>query len=292
MGEKCNFGCLIGKDSATERVKQKNIDYDFVTFLRIEIGNSNSVSIDLACCLSNIIKRWPIDFPNANRIRQLAMNVLDADFSRSYQRKCLITLERYAQFLHIEGVKFKKPRQTQKEVEYLTTEELSVLIRAANNQRDLTILVLFCKTGLRASELLALNVNDIDFERREISVRHGKRDRTRKIDFDDQTDRVLRTYLGSVRKPPNAPLFTSIRKQRYSYKALYEMVVKTGERAGLIVHPHMLRHSFATAWVANDADIFHLQGILGHTDISMTRRYFHACGESRKAAYNKGVPQL
>ena len=95
------FATIIGKDSPTDHIKHKNIDYNFVAFLRMEVGNSNAVSIDLAYCLSNLLRRWPIDFPNANRIRQLAMNVLDADFSKSYQRKCLITLERYAQFLLI-----------------------------------------------------------------------------------------------------------------------------------------------------------------------------------------------
>jgi len=220
------------------------------------------------------------------------MHVLDSDYSKSYQRKCLIAIERYAVFLQIEGVKFKKPRQTQQEIKYLTQEEMIKLIHAATTQRDFTILVLFCKTGLRVSELCGLNIDDIDFNRREISVNHGKRDKARKIDFDDQTERVMRTYLGTYRRGPKSPLFVSRNGHRLNRKSVCTMVNMAGKRVGINVHPHMLRHSFATAWVSNEADIFHLQGILGHTDISMTRRYFHACNETRKTAYLKGVHQF
>ena len=293
MREKVNMGCLTGQDHEKAEIpNQRNIDHDFVAFLRMTIGNSADGAVDMAYCLGSIMRQWPIDFPNANNLRRLALHVLDSDYSKSYQRKCLIAIERYAQFMRIEGVKFKKPRQTQQEIRYLTKEEMTKLIHAAKTQRDFTILVLFCKTGLRVSELCRLNLSDIDFDHREINVRHGKRDKSRKVDFDAQTDRVLRTYLGQFRLSLNSPLFASRNGQRLSRKAVCSMVNKTGRTVGLKVHPHMLRHSFATAWVSNDADIFHLQGILGHTDISMTRRYFHACNESRKNAYLKGVPQI
>lgn len=293
MREEVQMGCLTGQDQEqVYKPPQRNVDHDFIAFIRLKFGYSAEGALDMAYCLGSILRQWPINFPNANRLRQLAMQVLDSDYSKSYQRKCLIAIERYAVFLQIKGVKFKKPRQTQQEINYLTNEEMIKVIHAANTQRDFTILVLFCKTGLRVSELCGLNIEDIDFTRREISINHGKRDKSRKVDFDAQTERVLRTYLGTFRMSSRSPLFISRNGQRMNRRSVCTMVNKTGDRVGIKVHPHMLRHSFATAWVANDADIFHLQGILGHTDISMTRRYFHACGESRKAAYNKGVPQL
>lgn len=293
MKEKVQMSCLTGQNQEqVEIVHRRKIDYDFVAFLRMTIGNSADGAVDMAYALGSILRQWPIDYPNANKLRQLAMHVLDSKYSKSYQRKCLIAIERYARFLGIDDVKFKKPRQTQPEIRYLTQEEMTKLIHAASTQRDFTILVLFCKTGLRVSELCALNLGDIDFERMEIIVKHGKRDKARKIDFDAQTDRVLRTYLGTLRIGINSPLFMSKNGQRLNRKSVSTMVKKIGKKVGLIVHPHMLRHSFATAWVSNNADIFHLQGILGHTDISMTRRYFHSCSESRKNAYLKGVPQL
>jgi len=293
MKEKVQMGCLTGQDQEqVNKPPQRNVDHDFIAFIRLKFGYSADGALDMAYCLGSILRQWPIDFPNANRLRQLAMQVLDSDYSKSYQRKCLIAIERYAMFLQIEGVKFKKPRQTQQEINYLTNEEMTKLIHAATTQRDFTILVLFCKTGLRVSELCGLNIEDIDFDRQEINIKHGKRDKARKIDFDSQTDRVLRTYLGSVKKGPNTPLFMSRNGRRANRKTVCIMVNKVGGSIGIKVHPHMLRHSFATAWVSNDADIFHLQGILGHTDISMTRRYFHACYESRRNAYLKGVTQF
>jgi len=293
MKEKVQMGCLTGQDQEqVNKPPQSNVDHDFIAFIRLKYGYSADGALDMAYCLGSIHRQWPIDFPNAYSLRQLAMHVLDSDYSKSYQRKCLIAIERYAIYLQIEGVKFKKPRQTQQEINYLTNEEMSKLIHAANTQRDFTILVLFCKTGLRVSELCGLNLEDIDFTRREISINHGKRDKSRKVDFDAQTERVLRTYLGTFKPSPRSPLFVSRNAQRLNRRSVCTMVKKAGERVGLKVHPHMLRHSFATAWISNDADVFHLQSILGHTDISMTRRYFHACKESRRTAYLKGVPQF
>jgi len=287
------MGCLTGQDQEQVKiVRHRNVDQDFVEFIRMNFGYSSDGATDLAYCLGSILRQWPVDFPNANRLRQLAIHVLDSKYSTSYQRKCLIAIERYAAFLQIEGVRFKKPRQTQTEINYLTQEEMTKLIHAAATQRDFTILVLFCKTGLRVSELCELNIGDIDFNHREINVNHGKRDKARKIDFDDQTERVLRTYLAQSRRGPSCALFESRNGYRLNRRSVCTMVNNVGKRIGIKVHPHMLRHSFATAWVSNEADIFHLQVILGHTDISMTKRYFHACNETRKAAYLRGVPKF
>lgn len=134
-------------------------------------------------------------------------------------------------------------------------DEMSKLIRAADNPRDFAILMMFCKTGLRFSELCDLDLSDIDLERKEISVRHGKRDKPRRIDFDGPTERVLRTYLGAVRKSHSSPLFESQNRRRIHTKAIQTMVTKTGKRVGLNVHPHRLRHSFATAWISDESDI-------------------------------------
>lgn len=267
-------------------------DFEFMLYLRTEVGNNSRVAKDTAYCLANLLKKWPIDFPNANKLRQLAMNVLDADFSKSYQRKALITIEKYARYLGIDGVKFKKPKPTQKQIHYLTDEEMGRLLDTADNRRDFTIILMLCKTGMRASELLDLNVCDVDFEKQEIAIHHGKGDKTRTIDFDKQAETALRAHVGILKLSPNSPLFLSRRGRRMSYKALHSMIATTGRKAGLSVHPHMLRHSFATAWVANEGDLFHLQGFLGHTELSMTRRYFHECPESRKSAYLKGVTQF
>ena len=299
MKEKVDFCLSVRKDHVQDKtISNKAVNTDFVSYLRLTVGNSPLVAQDLAYCMTNILNKWPIKFPNANRLRDLAMHVLDADYSRSYQKKAMIAIERYAQFLNIDGVHLKKPKQKQKEISYLTIEEMSRLIKAAQNQRDFTILVLFCKTGMRAQELLDLNIGDINFERREIIVRHGKGDKARMIDFDEQTDRVLRTYLGMTKRGVNSSLFVSRERNKYresnrlGYKALFTMVRNTGKKVGLTVHPHMLRHSFACAWVANESDVFNLQTVLGHTDIAMTRRYWHSCPETRKIAYNKGVAQL
>jgi len=109
-----NMGCLKGQDQEQiQIVHRRNIDGEFVAFLRMTIGNTADGAVDMAYCLGSIMRQWPIDFPNANNLRRLAVHVLDSEYSKSYQRKCLIAIERYTQFMRIEGVKFKKPKQTQ-----------------------------------------------------------------------------------------------------------------------------------------------------------------------------------
>lgn len=66
-----------------------------------------------AYCLGSILGQWPMGLPNATRLRQLAMCVFDSNHNKSYQRKCLIAIERHAMFLLVEGVKLKKPGEAQ-----------------------------------------------------------------------------------------------------------------------------------------------------------------------------------
>ena len=150
--------------------------------------------------------------------------------------------------------------------------------------RDCAILETLYGCGLRTSELTTLDVADVDLERGFLRVL-GKGDKERLVPVAGAAERAIEEYLthgrpylrtksSRARRDPNA-LFTSVRGHRLTRKTVYELVRRYGGRVGLKVHPHTLRHSFATHLLEGGADLRALQEMLGHADISTTQIYTH-----------------
>ncbi|MDW5562648.1 MAG: tyrosine-type recombinase/integrase [Methanomassiliicoccus sp.] len=235
---------------------------------------------------------------NQTEVNRLLAKVRTSGYSSSHQRHLLQALELFIEFKGIQGIQpIKKPRQTRKMPSYLPIEEMKKLIDGCRTYRQLAIVTLFMKTGLRLAELCNLNIGDIDTDNRVIRVRSGKGDRDREVDMDDQLVQILNTYrvkYNIINVKPDHPLFLSERKQRISRHAVEEEIKKVGQQAGFAVKikPHVLRHSFATHCTQNGTDIISLRDLLGHADISTTEIYLHCNNPARKQAYNRGVPRF
>jgi len=144
--------------------------------------------------------------------------------------------------------------------------------------RDRAMLELLYSTGIRVSELAALNVGDLDLRNAELRVR-GKGSKERIVPLGE----VVREYLGrylSASRPYLAPtekpaLFLSLRGKRFHYTNISFLVRSYGRKAGIRkrVSPHGLRHTCATHLLQGRADIRHIQRILGHASIATTQRY-------------------
>ncbi len=150
--------------------------------------------------------------------------------------------------------------------------------------RDRTLLEVLYGCGLRASEATGLDVESIDLDGGFIRV-FGKGSKERLVPVSGAAERAVREYLAhgrpylrakkaSVRQDPSA-VFLSQRGQRMSRQAVFAIVKTYGGRAGLDLHPHSLRHSFATHMLEGGADLRALQEMLGHADISTTQVYTH-----------------
>ena len=180
--------------------------------------------------------------------------------------------------------KIELPKVSRRDIEVLDYSELERLLAAPKGNslralRDRAILETFFSTGLRLAELCALP-RYIDLERGEISVR-GKGDKLRIVFLADSTKKAIKNYLDK-RTDTEEKLFVSLTKSGkvigpITTRAVERLVDHYGRAAGIPkkLHPHQLRHSFATDLLVNGADIRSVQALLGHANIATTQIYTH-----------------
>lgn len=105
------------------------------------------------------------------KAKKIALKVLTSKFSKSTKRHYLRALEHHMAYLG-KPMKFKKPHDTMRCPEYLDQAQMSKLIRASRNYREMAVLTLFCTTGVRLGELVNIDIKDLDLERKNIRVHH------------------------------------------------------------------------------------------------------------------------
>lgn len=199
--------------------------------------------------------------------------------------------------------RIKRFKEEQREVKVMTGEELKRLLEAPDSEtregkRDRAILELFFSTGLRLAELRSLNVKDLNYHTREISVR-GKRSKIRVVFLSDNAVAALEDYMLSrtdhlsplfIRHPERATdIMPPGEEFRLSRISIYNIVKKYARAAGIVSNPspHTLRHSFATDLLRNGADLRSVQELLGHKDLSTTQIYTHVTNPQLKEVHQK-----
>lgn len=157
--------------------------------------------------------------------------------------------------------------------------------------RDAAILELFYSSGLRISELLGLDVRDVDFIDELVKVR-GKGRKERIVPVGGAAMRAMRKYREEA-AVSNGPLFRSVRGTRITQQAVDQMLRKYLKLSGIPfgVSPHKLRHSFATHLLDAGADLRSVQELLGHASLSTTQIYTHVTKERLKTAYDDAHPR-
>ena len=174
--------------------------------------------------------------------------------------------------------KLRFPRIQNKVPIVLSQEKMAAMLESCRSLKYKTLFSLAYASGLRISELQALTVPDIDFDRKQVYVRNGKNGRDRYSLLGIRTIELLRTYINLYK--PNTFLFYSSRDstERLSgsriRKELRKLLVKNGIDAKS-VHMHTLRHCFATHLMENGTSIFHVMQLLGHVSIMTTMVYLH-----------------
>lgn len=187
-----------------------------------------------------------------------------------------------------------------RQIDFLEYEEVMQLIEAASGKtpkilRDRAILELLFSSGLRVSELIGLNKENVNLEKAEFSVR-GKGRKLRIVFISPDAKLALQNYL-AARGDVDPALFISFPKKglvnrknskresmRLTSRSVARIVKYYATKAGIIkdVHPHTLRHSFATDLLVNGADIRSVQAMLGHASITTTQIYTHVTNERLK----------
>ena len=155
--------------------------------------------------------------------------------------------------------------------------------------RDLAILTLFLDTGIRVSELVGIDIDDIDFAVNGFLVTRKGGNQTI-LYFSDEVETVLRDYLQLRRQLTPAPgdegaLFLSLQNRRISVRAVQMMVKKYATQAAPLkkrLSPHKLRSTFGTNLYRETGDIYLVADVLGHSDVNTTRRHYAAMSDDRR----------
>ena len=174
----------------------------------------------------------------------------------------------------IERIPF--PRREKKLPLILSREEVKTLLEAPKSLRHRTQLALLYGSGLRVSEVIQLRVDDIDSARRVVHVRQGKGRKDRQTLLSAKLLDLLRCYWRSHK--PTGWLFPSADSTRpISPKAVFLACRHAAQRAGISkpVHPHSLRHAFATHLLESGTNLRTIQILLGHANLETTARYLH-----------------
>src|SRR5260370_3625408 len=163
----------------------------------------------------------------------------------------------------------------------LSQEEVAQLIQAAGTSFHRTLLMTLYATGVRRAELTHLKVRDIDSKRMVIHVQGGKGRKDRDVMLSPKLLEALREYWRGLQRKPSAWLFPGNRWHTgdtpLDTKVVCNACKEAAQRAGLQkdVHPHTLRHCFATHLLEDGADLRTIQILLGHNDLKETARYLH-----------------
>jgi integrase/recombinase XerC len=175
---------------------------------------------------------------------------------------------------------------------YLSFDEDSVIAR-----RDRAITELFYSSGLRLAELVAVDINDIDQHSKLLTVT-GKGNKTRTVPVGSMALQAIERWLqvrpdNSADEDGAVALFTSSRGQRISVRNIQARLKVQGRKSGMLqdVHPHMLRHSFASHMLESSGDLRAVQELLGHANISTTQVYTHLDFQHLAKVYDAAHPR-
>jgi len=191
----------------------------------------------------------------------------------------------------------KKPRKLPKT---LDVDQLTGLLQAETTDaleiRDLAIFELFYSSGLRLSEMAALNIADIDLNDASLFVSQGKGRKSRLLPIGSKAKLALHKWLHTRQQftVTNASaLFIGRQGKRLSTRSIQLRLQQWSKKKGLpgSVHPHMLRHSFASHLLETSQDLRAVQELLGHSNISTTQIYTHLDFQHLTEIYDKAHPR-
>jgi integrase/recombinase XerC len=301
---------LLNENASAHTVRAYESDLSqFITFIA---GDAGRKRIDLT----------PGDFTHTS-IRAFLGDLQKRGISRASAARKLAAIRTFSRYLRREGVLeddpsalVGTPKREQRLPAHLGEGEMVRLLEMPDTahplgRRDRAILELFYASGLRLSELVGLNVDDVNLSSRVVRVM-GKGRKERLVPFNGSTEAALRAWLKdweayaaqppakkrgqspfSRQKKVTVPIFLNYAGGRLSTRSVDRLVRKyvaaCSTRFG--ISPHALRHSFATHLLQRGADLRAIQELLGHSRLSTTQRYTHVNAAQLMDAYRKAHPK-
>ncbi len=246
----------------------------------------------------------------AGTIREFLVVLHNKNYSRATTARKLATLRSFYKFLVRRGylqsspvTVIRTPKQEKRLPKFLEEEQIEALFKAPDRTtllglRDLAMLEVMYSTGVRVSELVALDIADIDFDQGILHVR-GKGRRERLAPVGQRALQAITEYM-TKRQQQHRPdqaaqqaLFINKSGQRLSTRSVRRKLDKYLAQANLdpTISPHTLRHTFATHMLNRGADLRSVQELLGHRSLSTTQVYTHLTTGRLKEVYDKAHPR-
>lgn len=289
---------------------------DFLDYMEVEKGRSLKTIENYSLYLNRFyefagdIKVGKIDLDMVSKWRKWLNRYKGDDgreVSKTTQNYHLIALRSFLKYLARRDVKALAPEKIElasskrPQVSFLDADEVMALFDACDTSniiglRDRAILELLFSTGLRVSELVKLNIDSINLDKGEFSIR-GKGQKDRPVYVSDSAKEAIHNYL-KQRKDSYEALFVQASKRkneedvtisRLTPRTIQRIVERYRTKAGITkqVTPHTLRHSFATDLLGNGADLRSVQSLLGHANIATTQIYTHVTDPQLKEIHKK-----
>lgn len=248
---------------------------------------------------------------DADTIEAYRMSLIEKDMSESSISRSMSTLRTFYKYQYVNGAMAENPardvknkRTEKKEICVLSTSEVERLLEAPDTTdikgiRDKAMLETLYATGMKVSELIALNVEDVNFMLGLVTCRKSdNHHEDRVIYLYNKAISALNAYLDLSRRflvsgEKEQALFLNINGGRMSRQGFWKLLKTYAEKAGITqnITPHTLRHSFAAHLLENGADIRDIQQILGHADIASTQLYVEYVRRHMKNSYLKFHPR-
>ncbi len=282
------------RDASIHTRKNYHVDIvQFLTFLRLKAPD--------------ILAQGPkgLSQIDGNLVRAFVADLLQGHHPASVARK-LSSLRTFFKFWMRQKVMTQNPAKSvatpkipKRVPRFLSEEETATLLHipmgaSFQERRDRAILELFYSSGLRVSELVGVNISDIDLMNGVVRVL-GKGRKERLVPVGRPALESIQDYLQmrELQTQNPGPLFVNRKGGRLTVRSVERQVKKYLRLSGIQKHvtPHMLRHTFATHMLNHGADLRGIQELLGHTSLSTTQRYTHVTIDKLMEVYDKAHPK-
>jgi len=289
---------------------------DFLSFLTVERGYSENTIVAYQNDLTQFVKYLKeqaenIDWGRVDK-KALVSYILflkEREYASATVARKVAAIKSFFHFLVADGflkddptATLDSPRAKKPLPRVLSAEDINRLLEepakgsTPKALRDTALLELLYATGMRASELVFLNLEDVNLA--SASVRcFGKGGKERIVPIHPRAVVALEDYLQKGRipllgDPEEKALFVNLRGERLTRQGLWLIIKGYAEEVGIAgVTPHILRHSFATHLLGGGADLRNVQQLLGHANISTTQVYTHVSSERLRQAYDEAHPR-
>lgn len=191
----------------------------------------------------------------------------------------------------------RAPKVAKRLPKVMDVDQMSGILNAEPDSllelRDLAMFELFYSSGLRLSELVKLDIADIDFAEGFLRVRFGKGGKHRQLPVGQKAIAAVKCWLQYRPETADQALFVSLQGSRLGQRSVQKRLEKWGLKNGVAehLHPHMLRHSFASHMLEASQDIRAVQELLGHSNIATTQIYTHLDFQHLATIYDQAHPR-